>query len=86
MHSTQKLNAQNKAMQHDNKSGVTGVHYDTKGGRWIASWYDGVKRKTKSFSLAKFGESAKILAAEYRALKIDELNKSGSSYTSRHGI
>ena len=79
-------NSQNKAMQHDNTSGSTGVHYDSTNRRWVASWYDNGKRCSKSFSIAKFSESARVFAGQYRDLKLAELNSKGSAYTSRHGI
>lgn len=79
------VNNQNRTLQRDNSSGLSGVHFCGTTGRWVASWYEGDKRHSKSFSLLMFGESAEVFAGQYRVSKIEELNQNGSAYTSRHG-
>lgn len=84
------INAHNRKKQHNNTSGVVGVSKwkDQRGSWfWIARWQDSIgKRKTKSFSTGKFGDSEAFqLASEYRFNKINELNELGHGYTERHG-
>jgi signal peptidase I len=88
------LNARNKPMMKNNKSGIHGVCFQTvktKAGnyieRYVAGWrgLDG-KPKTKCFSVGKYGaELAEFLAQEYRLHQIDLLNLMGAGYTDRHG-
>jgi hypothetical protein len=81
---TLELNARNKIMMSNNTSGVTGVSFKSQNGysSWVASWvdFDGV-RKTKAFSIAKFRDSAKIMAELLRQSKLPSLG-----YTDRHGM
>lgn len=87
-------NAQNKRMQQDNTSGVTGVYRDAKirsNGRmvpyWKASWVDeNLIQKTKCFNIEKFGdEGAFNMACHYRESMIERLLTAGLNYTDRHG-
>ena len=82
---TPALNGRNLHMRKANRSGVTGVHRTTSGGRtyWSASWYsaDG-RHHGRSFNVVKYGEEqARQLAIEYRAARIAEVG----DYTERHG-
>lgn len=54
---------------------------------YVASWSDKHgKRKTKCFSVKKFGdEAAKLLAILYREQEIIKLISTGAGYTPRHG-
>jgi len=63
-----KVNANNKSIQINNKSGVTGVIFeDGLKSRWKAQWNDSEgNKKTKSFSINKYGEKAFIKACEFR--------------------
>jgi len=65
---TGKVNANNKGIQTNNKSGVTGVIFeDGLKSRWKAQWNDSEgNKKTKSFSINKYGEKAFIKACECR--------------------
>lgn len=86
---TQSMNNRNTAMKSNNKSGKTGVFLKTNSdGRclWTAMWYDAGQRRTKSFSVNKYGfDAARSLASAYRDEKIIELNSSGNGYSTRHG-
>ena len=79
-----KVNANNKDIQINNKSGVTGVIFeDGLKARWKAQWNDSDgKKKTKSFSINKYGENAFIKACECRQenhqLKMVKINSSNS--------
>lgn len=79
-----KVNANNKGIQINNKSGVTGVIFeDGLKSRWKAQWNDSEgKKKTKSFSINKYGENAFIKACECRQenhqVKIVKINSSNS--------
>ena len=75
-----RVNAMNKRIQKNNKSGFKGVFYvGGKKPRWRSQWMDldTGKKKSKSFSVKKYGaEEAKRLAIEHRnshAPKITEL-------------
>lgn len=56
-----------------NKSGITGVHLAVSCGKYknyTSSWQENEKQKTKSFSIAKFGEQLAFeLACEWRKVK-----------------
>lgn len=79
-----KINANNKSIQINNKSGVTGVIFeDGLKSRWKAQWNDSEgKKKTKSFSINKYGENAFIKACECRQenhqVKMVKINSSNS--------
>ena len=74
-----KINANNKSIHKNNKSGNSGVFYE--GGdkpRWRCQWSDiNGKRQSKSFSVAKWGEEAYEQACawrhKYHKEKIDKL-------------
>ena len=74
----------------NNTSGCTGVSRQMEDGKviaYVASWMklDG-KRKTKYFSVNKYGEDgAFLLACEVRNKAIGKLNKQGAGYTDGHG-
>lgn len=61
-----KLNNNNKSRSCLNKSGKTGIYKS--GGKWTASWHTPLSvRKTRSFSISKYGEDrARELAAGAR--------------------
>lgn len=82
--------ARNKGKYKNNTTGVTGVSYRTGNGqspRFIAQWKDmDLKQHTKSFAVSVYGEDKAFnLAVEYRKAKIDELNRLGAGYSSKHG-
>lgn len=88
------INARNKPMLKNNRSGIHGVCFQvvkTKAGnyieRYVAGWRTLEGRpKTKCFSVEKYGkELAEFLAQEYRQHQIDLLNLMGAGYTERHG-
>jgi len=57
----------NQRIQSNNKTGIKGVSYDDKDKRWRAKWADFEgKQCSKTFSVAKYGDNAKKLAADYR--------------------
>jgi hypothetical protein len=87
---TDEMQARNKGMYANNKSGVTGVYIHTaKNGNqaWAASWYEpGRKQRTKYFSIKKYGDELAFFAAcELRTLMIERLNMQGAGYTENHG-
>ena len=92
------INAQNKGIQINNTTGITGVHYSEQFGKdgnlyqkftatvslvWSGSK---TKKKVKSYSIQKYGhEEAFKLACEWRTKMIEQLNAQGAGYTSTHG-
>lgn len=82
---TQAENNRNQKLRRNNKSGVTGVSFG--GISWTVGWRSiDNKRRTKSFSILKYGNDlAFSMACEYRSKIIDELNAAGGGYTERHG-
>lgn len=94
---TQDTNTRNCKIRDDNSSGKCGVFYkestDKRNAKeytyssWVAQWnsLDG-KRKSKSFSIKKYGyDEAFRLACEWRQKMILELNAQGAGYTENHG-
>ena len=85
---TNKVNMRNKKMLSRNSSGVCGVNLTTsKGGKfWCAQWVeeDGSK-KSKWYSVLKYGDKAFELAVFARTEAIKKLNEIGAGYTERHG-
>lgn len=84
------MQARNKGMYKNNKSGVNGVrHHTGKDGKeyWCASWYETKgKQKSRYFSIGKYGdELAFFLACECREVMIERLNLAGAGYTENHG-
>lgn len=86
--------ARNKTKLRNNKSGVTGVHWQDDHGRIaaVAFWreFDQAKNKvvvkSKSFSVSKYGkEVAFQLAVKAREDAIKRLNEMGYGYTENHG-
>jgi hypothetical protein len=70
---TYSINNRNKSIRKDNSSGITGVHYNTKTNRWIATWYNiNMKSKTKYFSIKKYGDQAKQMAIDLRRQMAEE--------------
>jgi hypothetical protein len=54
-------------LRSDNKSGTTGVYYETSGNRWCCRYYIDGKAKLRSFSCNKYGnKKAKELAIKER--------------------
>jgi hypothetical protein len=89
---TNTVNRRNLKRYSNNTTGVNGVHYVVNASGimyFVACWYEGEKRKTKSFPISRYEnpddalESARI----YREDKILEINKQlgESGYTDRHG-
>lgn len=67
------VNAKNRTKSRNNTSGVSGVCRNPDG-RWIARWFECGKRRSRSFSVAEFGEEeAKRRAIENRQEKCIEL-------------
>ena len=84
--------SQNKTLQTNNRSGVTGVTLEHRGfsHRYVAFYNDQFgKQRRKSFSIKKYGgeEVAFKLACEFRSKKIEELNKilGDDGYSPNHG-
>ena len=65
---TKSVNQRNASRRTDNSSGTPGVHFNAHKNDWNARWQDeNMKRKTKSFSVKKYGNAeAKQLAINYR--------------------
>lgn len=82
----EKLQARNKSLNKNNKSGTCGV-YKTSSGYWVAMWRDLEGRSmSRSFSIKKFGdEVAFSMACEERSLAIESLNQQGAGYSDNHG-
>lgn len=92
---TTQMQARNKRLQQNNKTGIVGVNWEDKenpcGGKFtryaVAQWktIDGKPRK-KCFSVKKYGEEQAFkLACEARENAIKELNEQGAGYTDTHG-
>lgn len=80
--------ARNKSKYTNNASGVTGVYRSGvgKNDRWWASWNDlDGRRKSKTFSVERYGDEAFNLAVECRESAISNLNRVGAGYTESHG-
>lgn len=81
----------NRSMHRNNTVGTTGVEYDSYGKnknspRYRANWVENKVKKSKSFSVNKYGdEEAYRLACEYRDLMIAKLNEQGAGYSENHG-
>lgn len=80
--------AHNCRKKSSNTSGLTGVAYE--GGehpRWRATWMEGLRLKTKSFSVKKHGEAeAKRLATMHRDAMLENLKEKGVFYSEEHGL
>lgn len=84
------INRRNLKKYITNTSGVAGVHIQTNKNtgyvRISAFWQEGNKRKTKSFSINKYGyDLAFELACKHREEMIAKLNENGAGYSERHG-
>ena len=87
------INNRNKSKSVNNKTGVTGVQLDriVNKGRiyfyYAVTWCDAYsKTHRRRFSFKNYGqEDAFLLACEYRAKVIAELNAHGAGYTETHG-
>jgi len=82
---TQFVNSRNAKKYKSNKSGCTGVYFKSQNGydKWVAQWQDSEgNRRSKSFSVNKYGNDARRLAEEMREGMI-RINNVG--YTERHG-
>lgn len=90
---TQSTNARNSKKKSSNTTGYTGVTLSsdkTAAGNpvlnYIALWVENGKRKTKSFSVFKYGLlPAYSMAVSFRESKLKELNRLGHNYTENHG-
>lgn len=85
---TYEQQARNRGKFKNNTSGFTGV--SEREGYFVAFWTEKIdeisKRKSKSFSIRKFGyNKAKELAIEYREQQIVRLNIIGYGYSENHG-
>ena len=75
----------NKKILSSNSSGITGVK-ETCDGRWAAFWVDCGKRRSKSFTISKYGYGqAKQLAIAARKDAIENLKSKGVNYGEYHG-
>lgn len=90
----QEVNNRNLRKNIQNKTGITGVALaeitDSRYNRvylyYVAMWREDNKPRRCNFSVQQHGnEEAFRLACEYRAAKIEELNRQGAGYTERHG-
>ena len=82
---TRKINSRNLGSRKNNSTGVVGVYYNQLNNSFVANWFDkDGNRKAKWFSCNKYGDSAFILACEYRASMLKELNQQGAGYSDRH--
>lgn len=82
------MNGRNKSKYKNNKSGVTGVMFSPSEGKegYRVMWRESGKKKTKFFSINKYGdECAFRLACEYREMKMEELRAKGEWYDPTHG-
>lgn len=78
--------ARNRRKQKSNTSGYNGVYYIKERNSWAAIWtnIDG-KKRSKSFSIKKYGDLAKELANEKRIAEVQKLRDSGVYYGDKHG-
>ena len=82
-----RFQSRNHRKRKDNTSGVTGVSKTAKNS-WLARVCDLLtgERKSKSFSMNKYGEEEAFrLACNWRLEMIRELNKQGAGYSDDHG-
>jgi hypothetical protein len=81
-----KTNLQNCSISQNNKSGITGVHYNSYLDCWVGSSLENGSKIRKSYSCKKYGDTlAKELAIKFRNDTIKLLNSKGMNYTERHG-
>jgi hypothetical protein len=79
------LQARNRRKRFDNTSGKTGVFYHKKSISWDVIWMDEGVRKTKCFSVSKYGTAAYTMACSFRDATINNLNLEGAGYADGHG-
>jgi hypothetical protein len=82
------INSRNIVRKTQNLSGFVGVKILTYKGEvshFVARWVEDGAMKHKSFNVKKHGyDEARKLAADYRKLKLNELNTKGYDYSDRH--
>lgn len=79
-----KENFRNKKKGSNNVSGVNGVHEIHK---FVATWSEDGKAKSKDFRVSDYGvELAKEMAIKFRENKIEYLNSLGYNYSDIHGL
>lgn len=82
-------NSKNMKKNCRNTTGTTGVTCcRDKFGEVVAyraEWRENKRTKSRTFTLKNYGESAKILAINYRDEMIKDLNRMGEGYTDSHG-
>ena len=67
-------NMKNMSIRKDNRSGRKGISYET-GKRYKVEWYENGQKKTKSFSINKYGEKEALrMANEFRDIIDEKLN------------
>lgn len=83
---TPAINARNRPMQSNNRTGVTGVSLiDNK--RYRAQYVDlDGEVKTKYFPIKIYGEEAFTEAVKFREEMLQMLKEKGVGYTDRHGL
>lgn len=64
----------NRRMQSNNKTGTINISYEHKIERYKANWIEHNVKKSKSFSVKKWGVNAKQLAIDYLTEKTNHLN------------
>lgn len=77
-------NARNRKLNANNTSGKSGVYFlinDDGSMFYRAQWWDGKKRRNKSFSLSKYGDLAYQMAVDY----IKQQRSKLEDYSERHG-
>jgi hypothetical protein len=62
-----------------------GVFYHKKSISWDVIWMDEGVRKTKCFSVSKYGTAAYTMACSFRDATINNLNLEGAGYADGHG-
>lgn len=75
----------NKRMRKDNTSKKTGVYYHKNSQSWDVIWKESGERKTKCFSIKKYGGAAFESACNFRDLTVERLNSLGAGYSETHG-
>ena len=75
----------NKSKRVDNSSGVTGVSFAKD--RWVATWTENGKVRSKSYSVSKYGyDEAFEMACTFRMERLLYLNSDGAGYSDTHGL
>lgn len=81
-------NRRNVAKSRRNKSGVCGVRFRQDKLCWVGFAKDANNRELqKSFSIRKYDDTtAKLLASNWRVVRMYELSQAGLVYSDRHGL